>query len=76
MSISIDSGAFDSAKSPEEVHESVESQCGENLNSANGEPVPMRAGTVRGMVMKAALVTTPLGFLRKDLSGRSNGGRR
>ena len=88
MSIAIDSGACDSVISPEhvpdhEVHESVESRRGEDFQSATGEPIPnlgdlqlplyMRDGTVRGMVIKASLVTKPFGLCEEDLSGRSHG---
>ena len=80
VSIAIDSGACDSVISPEhvldnEVHESVESRRCENFLSATGEPIPnlgdlqlplyMREGTVRGMVMKASLVTKPSGSVHK-----------
>ena len=68
VSFAIDSGACDSVISPEhvpdhEVHESVESWCGEIFQSATGVPIAnlgdlwlplyMREGTVRGMVMKS-----------------------
>ena len=72
VSTAIDSGACDTVISTEhvpdhEVHESVESWLGENFHSATREPIPdlgglrlplyLREGTVRGMVMRAALVT-------------------
>ena len=78
-------------KSPEhvpdhEVHESLKSRRGENFQSATGEPIPnlgdlrlplyMREGTVRGMVMKASIVTKFFGLCEEDLSGRSHGGLR
>lgn len=80
VSIAIDSGACDSVISPEdvpehEVHESAESRRGENFQSATGEPIPnlgdirlpmyVREGTVRGMVMRAAPVTKPLGSVKR-----------
>ena len=86
MSFAIDSGACDSVISPEhvfdhEVHESVESWCGEVFQSATGEPIAnlgdlrlplyMREGTVRGMVMKASLVTEPFGFVKKICHART-----
>ena len=79
VSIAIDSGACDSVISPEDVpdhkvHESAQSRRGENFQSATGEPIPnlgdlklpmhMREGTVRGMVMRAAPVTKPLGSVK------------
>jgi len=80
VAIAIDSGACDSVISPEEVpehevHESPESRRGENFQSATGEPIPnlgdirlpmyLREGSVRGMVMKAAPVTKPLGSVKR-----------
>ena len=80
VSIAIDSGACDRAISPEnvpyhEVHYSVESRRGEYFQTASGEPTPnlgylqlplyMREGTIRSMVMKASLVTKPVGSVKK-----------
>jgi len=80
VSIAIDSGACDSVIAPEDVpeqkvHESPESRRGENFLSATGEEIPnlgdvrlplyLREGTVKGMIMKAAPVSKPLGSVKK-----------